>query len=85
MNKIEKKKIDKCCYFCEERDYSVLDVHRIVPGEEGGTYTDFNTLTCCANCHRKCHSGVIKILGKYYSTSGKYVVNYIENNEEKWK
>ena len=49
MNKIEKKKIDKCCYFCEEKDYSVLDVHRIVPGEDGGKYTDFNTLTCCAN------------------------------------
>lgn len=85
MNKKEKKKIDRRCYFCEENNYSLLDVHRIIPGEEGGSYTDFNTVTCCANCHRKCHSGIIKIIGKHYSTAGKYVLHYVENGEEIWK
>ena len=85
MNKQVKKKIDRCCYFCEEDDYALLDCHRIVPGEEGGKYTDHNTLTTCANCHRKCHSGKIKILGKYFSTAGRYVLHYEENGEEIWK
>lgn len=85
MNKKEKKKIDKNCYFCNEDNYNVLDVHRIKPGSEGGTYSNFNTVTCCSNCHRKCHSGDIKILGKHYSTAGRYVLHYIQEGEEIWK
>jgi len=85
MNKKKlKKRSDKKCHFCDEADYSLLDCHRMIPGSKGGKYTEFNMVTCCANCHRKCHSGRIKIIGKYPSTSGEYVINYIEDDEEKW-
>lgn len=79
-----KKKIDKKCYFCPESDYNLLDVHRILPGAEGGKYTDWNMLTVCACCHRKCHSGRIVVKGKYYSTSGKYVLHCEIDGEEQW-
>jgi predicted HNH restriction endonuclease len=85
MNKKIKKKTDKKCHFCEESDYNVLDVHRITPGAEGGKYSEFNTVCCCSNCHRKIHADEIKIVGKYYTTAGKYVINYIINGEEHWK
>ena len=81
-----KKIFDGKCYFCEEDDYALLDTHRIVPGSEGGKYTDYNSLTVCCKCHRKIHSGRIKIIGKYFSTSGRHVLNFIdENNVDKWK
>ena len=80
-----RKRLDRECYFCGEEDYELLDAHRIVPGADGGKYTDFNTLTCCANCHRKCHSGRIKVLGRHSSTAGRRVLHYIEDGEEKWK
>jgi hypothetical protein len=80
VDKKQKKRIDKKCTFCEVDDYNLLDVHRIIPGSK---YTKWGTATTCANCHRKCHSGEIKILGKYKSIVGN-VINYMENNEEKW-
>ncbi len=78
------KKIDGKCYFCGEDDYDLLDSHRIIPGSEGGKYTEYNTLTTCATCHRKCHSGRIKIEGRHYSTAGRYILHYFEDGEEKW-
>lgn len=77
--KQEKKHADKKCIFCGESDYSLLDVHRL---EAGGIYSEWNTVTSCANCHRKCHSGRINILGKFNSTGG-VLLHYIEDNEEK--
>lgn len=85
INKVIKKKIDKKCYFCGQDDYSVLDCHRIIPGEEGGKYTEHNTVTACSNCHRKVHSGQIKIDRKYFSTSGNWVLHYWIGEEEIWK
>jgi hypothetical protein len=85
VNKKVRKKVEGRCYFCTCDDYALLDVHRIVPGEEGGQYTDYNTVVVCSNCHRRCHSGSIKILGKHFSSSGKYVLNYIEDGVERWK
>lgn len=84
MNKKVKKKIDKKCYFCPESDYSLLDVHRIIEGKNEGKYTDYNTVTCCCKCHRKIHSGRIQIVGKHYSTAGRYVLHYIEDDKDKW-
>lgn len=80
-----KKKTDKCCYFCGESDYDLLDVHRILPGSENGKYVTANMVTCCALCHRKCHSGRIKIIGRHFSTSGKFVLHFMEDNVEKFK
>lgn len=80
-----KKAYEKQCYFCHEENYDLLDAHRIIPGDQGGKYNDHNILVLCANCHRKTHSGSLKILGKYFSTTGRWVIKYVENGEEKWK
>lgn len=89
MKKLSKKQIkkrcDKKCYFCDCETYELLDVHRIIEGKNGGKYTEWNMCTTCCMCHRKIHSNIIKILGKYYSTKG-YVIHYIdENGVEHWK
>lgn len=84
INKVAKKHIDKKCYFCSCDTYKLLDVHRILEGSEGGKYTDFNTITVCSLCHRKIHAGMIVIDRKYFSTSGKWVLHYWLNGEEKW-
>lgn len=73
---------DKECFFCGTKE--TLDAHRLIPGKEGGKYTRWNTITTCCNCHRKCHLGIIKVIGKYQTTAGPKI-NYIENKIEKWK
>lgn len=86
ISKIAKKKYEGKCYLCESDIYETLDCHRIIPGEEGGKYTDHNTLVACSNCHRKIHAGHIKIDRKYLSTSGKWVLHYWnEEQKECWK
>ena len=80
-----KKLVDKKCYFCGCDNYDLLDVHRLIPGEEGGKYTEWNMLTTCCMCHRKIHAGQIKIIGKHYSTTGRYILHYFnESGEEIW-
>lgn len=83
INKKAKKYFDKKCYFCDENNYDLLDVHRITPGEDGGIYTEFNSLTVCANHHRLIHSGEIKIDRKYDSSKG-VVLHYWIGNKEYW-
>lgn len=78
------KRQDGCCCFCGERDYELLDSHRIVFGEDGGKYTRHNTLTVCCKCHRRIHAGQIEIKGKHFSTSGRHMVRYLEEGQEKW-
>ena len=89
MSKKQIKKMhDKECYFCGENRYELLDAHRIIEGNEGGKYNWSNMLTICALCHRKCHTGIIKILGKHKCMGGDKleVIHYIdEDGEEKWK
>ncbi len=85
INKKAKKMYEKVCYICGEDDYDLLDVHRIVPGKEGGQYTEHNSLVTCSNCHRKCHSGRVIIDRKYQTTLGKWLLHYWEDGEEKWK
>ena len=79
INKKIKKLIDKKCKFCSCCTYELLDVHRIVEGFQGGEYTEFNTVTCCCLCHRKIHSGLIKIDRKYLSTSG-WILHYFDEH-----
>lgn len=79
------KLFHKKCYFCEEEDYSILDAHRIIPGEKGGTYHPHNILVICSNCHRKVHSGGLQILGKHPSSTGRWVIHYMEDGKEHWK
>ena len=81
-----RKYYDKVCYFCEESKYELLDAHRIFEGKDGGVYHWDNILTVCAGCHRKITVGVIQVLGRHLSTSGRHVVHYIdEDGQEKWK
>jgi len=84
VNKVAKKKLEGKCHFCGLDDYACLQLHRIVPGEDGGIYTDFNTVVACANCHNRIHDGQIKIDRKYQSTTGRWVLHFWENGEEKW-
>ena len=85
FSKARAKRIARACLFCGEDDIKLLDSHRIFEGADGGTYCDRNTVTTCANCHRKIHSGRIVIEGKYFSTAGKWVVFYTEDGIEKTK
>lgn len=85
MDKKVRKKIDRECHFCGEDDYDLLDLHRIVPGENDGKYIKSNVLTICCKCHRKVHSGRIVVHGKHYSTLGRDVVHYTEDGEDRWK
>ena len=75
-----KKLSDKKCYFCSQSDYSLLDVHRILEGKDGGTYHPMNTITVCCLCHRKIHAGKIKVFRKYTTSLGKLVLHYIDEN-----
>lgn len=85
MNKKIKKLSEKKCKFCDCTEYALLDCHRIEYGSLGGKYTDWNICVCCSNCHRKIHSGIIKILGKHLCSNGKYLINYIdEHGNEKF-
>lgn len=84
IDKTIKKKVDKKCKFCGNDDYCVLDVHRIIPGAEGGEYTETNTVTSCACCHRKIHDGKIKIDRKYMSTMGWILHYFDEQGNEHW-
>lgn len=37
------------------------DLHRIIPGNKGGKYTEDNIIVLCPNCHRLVHRGLLKI------------------------
>jgi len=81
-----KKLVDKKCYFCQQNEYSLLDVHRIIEGKDGGEYHEMNTITVCVLCHRKIHSAIIKVFRKYTTTLGRIVLHFIdENGEEKFE
>lgn len=67
------------CKICDEPNYHLLDVHRIVPGANSGKYIFSNVLIICVSCHRKVHSGQIRILGWVDSTAGP-MLHYIDEN-----
>ena len=73
MNKKRFKLKKGCCAICGERNYSLLDVHRINEGKE---YSDANCVALCCSCHRKHHSKDVLIKEKRYSTDG--VVLFLE-------
>jgi hypothetical protein len=86
INKKAYKHLHERCFFCGEDDYDALHCHRIIPGEEGGTYHAQNTLTACASCHAKIHSGRILVERKYpQMTSSLFKIHYWIDGEEFWK
>ena len=70
------KTISKKCYICGEKNYKLLDVHRI---KEGGKYQITNVVCLCTKCHRKHTTGIIKIIGWKHSTKGD-LLHYIDEN-----
>ena len=42
-------------------DKAPCDTHRIVPGKDGGMYTQDNIAILCPNCHRLVHKGLLKL------------------------
>ena len=72
------------CQICGEKEYKLLDVHRIIPGEEGGKYEEGNCVCLCTGCHRKHHTKLIKIIGWFHSTKGNVLLFIDENGEEKF-
>jgi hypothetical protein len=72
------------CRICKEPGYEVLNVHRILPGAEGGKYTEGNSACVCANCHNKIHANQIVIDRYYYSTAGWLLRIIDENGEERF-
>jgi len=85
INKLNFKRSAGKCYFCPVNEYALLDVHRIVPGEKEGEYTDFNSLCVCCNCHRRIHNEQIKIDRKYKTSSGRTILHFWDNGIEKWE
>lgn len=85
IDKKTKKRVEKECHFCGVDDYALLHCHRIVPGEEGGRYTDNNVVVVCSNCHNRIHDGQIIIDRWYATTAATNVLHFWENEEEKWK
>lgn len=81
-----RKLFDEKCFFCGIDDYDLLDCHRIFEGKDGGNYSWLNMATACAICHRKLHTGKIKILGHHPTSAGKWIIHYLdEKNNEQWK
>jgi len=81
VKKFRKNSAHKCM-FCEERERTALDVHRIVPGCDGGEYKLENTICVCANCHRKIHhSDTIKIDKWYASSKGEVLHCWVDGVE----
>jgi 5-methylcytosine-specific restriction endonuclease McrA len=68
-----RKRYDAKCFVCREADYTVLDAHRVVPGEHGGIYHWDNLLTLCSNCHRKVTAGAIRVHARLQGTRGPVV------------
>lgn len=85
IDKVAKKKLAGVCHFCNMEEYAALQVHRIIHGQQGGTYTEMNTIVTCANCHTLIHNGQIVIDRKYQSSSGRWILHYWENGIEKWR
>jgi hypothetical protein len=83
MDKKIRKRSDRKCHFCDEDNYELLDLHRIIPGSEGGKYKEYNVVTVCCKCHRKIHAGIIEVYRWCMSTAG-YVLYCKIDDEEKF-
>jgi hypothetical protein len=87
INKKNFKKYVKLCFFCDESNLNVLDVHRIFEGSNGGEYKQINVIVVCSNCHRKIHSKEIIVIKKHvcYGSKAHYAVECFINGKEEWK
>jgi len=84
MDKRALKRWKGRCLFCGESRYESLQVHRVVPGKDGGRYAEGNVTVLCANCHSQVTAGRLKVLRLYRSTFAHWVAHCVVNGEEKW-
>ena len=80
MNKIAYKKREGHCQLCDLDDERMLEVHRILPGCEGGKYTEENSVCLCRLCHRREHLGDTKIDRWCYTSNGNRVLKFLDSN-----
>ena len=69
------------CQICGEKEYKLLDVHRIIAG---GKYEETNCVCICTSCHRKHHSGLISIKGWFHSSAGKLLLYVDKDGNEQF-
>jgi 5-methylcytosine-specific restriction endonuclease McrA len=68
-----RKRFDARCFLCGETHYTLLDAHRIFPGELGGVYHWDNLLTLCSNCHRKVTAKLVVVHRRMRGSGGTYI------------
>lgn len=81
------KKLHEKCFFCGESNYSALQVHRILKGENNGEYDFFNAIVLCSSCHSKIHGeDPVIIIDRKYTQAPKssLVVHFWHKNKEYW-
>jgi 5-methylcytosine-specific restriction endonuclease McrA len=83
IHKKSYKKAQGVCKLCGESNYALLDVHRIVPGRDGGTYHPKNVVTLCSNCHRKVDTNEFEIIG-WVASSGGDLLHIIRNGKDEY-
>ena len=82
MNKKIRKLQEGKCFFCNETNKAVLDVHRIHEGHKGGKYIEGNVVVVCSNCHRKIHHSNEIVIDKWMaSTDGMVLHCWIDGQE----
>ena len=84
MNKKLKKLREKHCFFCEEDNPALLDVHRIHEGCKGGKYIEGNVVVVCSNCHRKIHFTNDIVIDKWMQSTGGMVLHCWINGQENY-
>ena len=81
INKKSFKRRAKKCKICGEKDYDLLECHRIIPGEKGGKYENSNCVCLCVRCHTIVHRNKITIIGWKNSSVGQ-LLHIIKSNQE---
>jgi len=71
--------LKQICEICDVKLFS-LDRHHIISKSKGGNNKPYNIAKLCQVCHRKIHTGQIRILGKFLSTNG-WILEYEENDD----
>jgi len=70
------------CQICEEKEYKLLDTHRIIAG---GKYEETNCVCICTSCHRKHHSKLIIIKKWVHSSAGNLLYYIDEDGNEQFR
>jgi predicted HNH restriction endonuclease len=84
INKKQFKQTAGKCRICKRDVVELLDVHRITPGEEGGKYTENNSVCVCVVCHGRVHRTKEIVIDRYYPSTAGYLLRITENGVERF-